>query len=93
MMTRDEAVSARVAALRLERLYHAYRATHQANGMVLTRLRAELQMREDDAERRERLEQRMLREFAVSRESDAVFRERAQQVSRRIDELDRYEAP
>jgi hypothetical protein len=90
-MTRDEAVSARIAALKLERLYNAYRATSRANAMALTRVSAELERRERDLLRRERLRQRIADELGVSRQNDLVFRDRAEQIGRRIAELDRFE--
>ena len=92
MMTHEEAVKARIAALKIERLYNAYRATSRANGMVLTRLASELEKNEKDRARRQRIGQRIIREMAVSRESDFVFKERAEQIRRRLEELDGFEA-
>ncbi len=92
-MTRDEAVSARIAALKIERLYNAYRAASRANALVLARVRAELERRERDPLRLQRLRQRILDEASVSRENDLVFRDRAEQIARRIEELDRFQAP
>ncbi|MEM6448146.1 MAG: hypothetical protein AAF704_16510 [Cyanobacteria bacterium P01_D01_bin.123] len=91
MMTKDEAVRARIAALKLERLYNAYRATSRANAMVLTRISAELIDTEQDPGKRLQKLQRINQEMAVSRESDAVFRARAEQLQRRIAELDNYQ--
>jgi len=91
MMTRDEAVTARVNALKLERLYHAYRAASRASAMVMTRISVELAESEGDANRRSLQQQRLVREMAVSRENDLVFQHRIEQLRRRIDELDKYE--
>ena len=91
MMTRDEAVTARVNALKLERLYHAYRAASRASAMVMIRISVELAESEGDANRRSRQQQRLVREMAVSRENDLVFQQRIEQLRRRIDELDKYE--
>jgi len=93
MMTRDEAVTARINALKLERLYHAYRAASRASAMVMTRISVELAEEENerDPNRHFRLQQRLVREMAVSRENDLVFQNRIEQLRRRIDELDKYE--
>ncbi len=92
MMTRDEAVTARVNALKLERLYHAYRAASRASAMVMTRINVELEEENKrDPNRHFRLRQRLVREMAVSRENDLVFQNRIEQLRRRITELDNYE--
>ncbi|HHI93808.1 MAG TPA: hypothetical protein ENK04_09925 [Gammaproteobacteria bacterium] len=91
MMTRDEAVKARIGALKLERLYHAYRAASRASAMVMTRMSIELEGNEQDPNRRFKLQQRLMREMAVSRENDLVFQNRIEQIRRRIAELDEYE--
>jgi len=91
MMTRNEAVAARINALKLERLYHAYRAASRASAMVMTRINLELEDSERDPGRRFRLQQRLVQEMAVSRENDLVFQNRIEQLRRRITELDNYE--
>jgi hypothetical protein len=93
LKTRDEAVRARCAAIKLERLYNAYRATSRAHAMVLTRISLELERHERNPERRLRKQQRLLSEMSLSRQSDLVFRDRAEQIRRRIDELVDWEAP
>lgn len=93
-MTLEEAVRARRAALALERLYNAYRATSRAHAMVLLRIGADLDGGASPlGERQRRLKRRVSEDLAVARETDRVFRERAEQIARRVDELDRFGAP
>lgn len=91
-MTRDEAVRARFAAVRLERLYNAYRATSRANAMVLAQVAAAHERAAPHEAPNIDLQYRIQSEVNVSQQSDLVYRERAEQIARRIAELDWYEA-
>lgn len=88
-MTLDEATKALIAARKLERLYHAYRASSRANAMVLSRIRDSYAANQEmEASERHRVLQRLTGEMAVSRESDLVFADRIAQIRRRIVELE-----
>lgn len=91
-MTLDEATRARLAAVKLEQLYNAYRATSRANAIVLQRIAATIAESDDLGEaERNRVSQRIVGDVGLSRENDLVFADRAAQLRRRIKELDGFE--
>jgi hypothetical protein len=87
-MTRDEATRTHRAAVKLQRLYHAYRATNRAIGMVIHRIEGTIATDPamSDSEKGERLQQ-LTRRKALAREQDLAFAERIDPLERRLAEL------
>jgi hypothetical protein len=87
-MTRDEATRTHRAAVKLQRLYHAYRATNRAIGMVIHRIEGTIATDPDmsNAEKGARLQQ-LTRRKALAQEQDLAFAERIDPLERRLAEL------
>ncbi|MEX2498306.1 MAG: hypothetical protein WD397_05460 [Wenzhouxiangellaceae bacterium] len=87
-MNRDDATRTHRAAVKLERLYHGYRATNRAIGMMIHRLEGSIATDEDmpDSEKRARLQQ-LTRRKALAQELDLAYAERIAQLEQRLAEL------
>ncbi len=87
-MTRDEATKTHRAAVKLQRLYHAYRATNRAIGMVIHRIEGTIATDPNmsDAEKIERLQQ-LTRRKALAQEQDLAIAERINPLDLRLAEL------
>lgn len=88
MMTQDQATRAHRAAVKLERLYHAYRATQRSIAMTIHKIQGQLALDNSlsDTERSKR-EQQLSRRKAHTRALDLAFAERIAQIEARRAEL------
>lgn len=91
MMTLEDATRAHRAAVKLARLYHAYRATERAVAMVIHRVEGQVASDTDmDPNARHRRQAQLAERKALARRLDLAFAERITQLEGRTAELRRW---
>lgn len=83
-MSHDEAVAAYRASRKLLYLYQAYRATSEARGIVLQRIRHGLKPKDPSLLSKS---QQLVGHLALSRESTLAFSLRAEDIRKRLSRL------
>ena len=87
-MTEDEAITAFIAASKLTRLYHSYRAMYRGNGMMIHKLQGQVAVDEDLSEHAKIYAgQEFVQRKSYAQQMDQSMRLRIVQLSDRLDEL------
>ena len=87
-MTEDDAITAFIAAQKLTRLYHAYRAMYRGNGMMLHKLQGQVALDDElSAAAKIYAGQNFVARKAYAQKMDQSMRLRHAQLAERLDEL------